>query len=163
MKCVGGKTRPDSGDRGLFGPFSQKVPSVTYVPIHREAHALYCGVGHPLFGAPDSRVTRELIDLSLFSVRRYRHLDDLYRVGHPRASGAVTQSEAQVMMLLSNRFIGFLPCHIGEDWVDRGQMRRLRHQAYEFESQHFAAVRRSDADRELIRVFLHEVKHQAAL
>jgi len=147
----------------VIGPFSQKAPSITYVPLHREAHALYCGIGHPLFGLPDTRVTRELIDLSLFSVRRYRHLDDLYRVGHPRASGSVTQSEAQVMMLLSNRFIGFLPCHIGEDWVDRGQMRRVRNQAYEFESQHFVAVRKSDADRELIRVFLHEVKQQAAL
>jgi DNA-binding transcriptional LysR family regulator len=146
----------------VIGPFSQKGSGVTYVPLHREAHALYCGVGHKFFGAPDSRVTRELIDLSLFSVRGYRHLDDLYRVGHPRASAAVTQTEAQVMMLLSNRFIGFLPCHIGEDWVDRGRMRRLRHQAYEFDQQHFAAVRKTDADREIIREFLHAVKQQAA-
>lgn len=146
----------------VIGPFSQKAPGVTYVPIYREAHALYCGKGHAIFGVPGRRVTRDLIDQSLFSVRRYRHFDDLYRVGHPRASGAVTQAEAQVMMLLSSRFIGFLPCHIGEDWVERGELRRLRHQAYEFESQHFVAVRKADADRELIRVFLQEVKQQAA-
>lgn len=146
----------------VIGPFSQKAPSLTYVPIHREAHALYCGENHPLFGTPGRRVTQELIDQSLFSVRRYRHFDDLYRVGHPRASGAVTQAEAQVMMLLSNRFIGFLPCHIAEEWVSKGRLHRLRHRGYEFESQHFAAFRKVDTDRELVRVFLEAVKQQAA-
>ena len=145
----------------VVGPFSQKAPGVDYTALHREPHALYCGAAHPLFPVPARKITRALIDESLFSVRGYRHLDDLYRVGHPRASGTVIQMEAQVMMILSGRFIGFLPCHIGDLWSERGEMRRLRHQAYEFGSQHFAAVRNGDADRPLIGAFLTELKRQA--
>jgi len=145
----------------VIGPLSQKAPGITYVLIHREAHGLYCGNGHPLYVVLDEDITRDMIDKSLFSVRRYRHFDDLYRVGHPRASGAVTQQEAQVMMLLSNRFIGFLPCHIGEDWVERGLMRRIHHQGYAFDSPHFVAVRKADLDREIVRIFVDEVTRQA--
>jgi hypothetical protein len=82
-------------------------------------------------------------------------------VGHPRAGGSVKEMEAQVMMILSNRFIGFLPCHIGDRWVDEGQMRCLKHQAYEFESPHFVAHRRNDASTDLIQAFLLEVKKSA--
>ena len=65
------------------------------------------------------------------------------------------------MMILSGRFIGFLPCHIGEHWAAQGQMRRLRPETYSFESQHFAAVRRADAGDPLVQSFLRELRQQA--
>lgn len=142
----------------VIGPLSQKAPGITYVPLHREPHALYCGAGHSLARTAAQKHDKDAISSHLFSVRRYRHLDDLYRVGHPRASASVTEMEAQVMMILSNRFIGFLPCHIGDRWVDEKKMRRLRHPAFEFDSLHFAAFQRKDAGKDLIQVFLREVK-----
>ena len=69
----------------VIGPFSQRAPSITYVPLHRETHALYCGAGHPLFDVPARDIDRAAIAASAFSVRGYRNLDDLYRVNHPRA------------------------------------------------------------------------------
>ncbi|MCK0209385.1 LysR family transcriptional regulator [Starkeya koreensis] len=145
----------------VVGPFSQKVPGITYVPLHREAQALYCGRGHPLFALPAGEIGHARIEEALFSVRRYRHLDDLYRVNHPRASGAIVQMEAQVMMILSGRFIGYLPRHIGEDWVRRGQMRVLRPESYGFESQHFAATRRLKGEQPLADAFIRELRQQA--
>ena len=93
----------------VIGPMSQKAPGVTYVALHREPHGLYCGKGHPLFEAPPSAITKNAIEKALFSVRGYWHLDDLYRADHPRATGHVVQMEAQVMLILSGHFIGFLP------------------------------------------------------
>ena len=61
-----------------------------------------------------------------FSVRAYRNLDDLYRVNHPRASATVVQMEAQSMLILSGRYLGFLPRHIGDGFAARGLMRALR-------------------------------------
>lgn len=145
----------------VIGPLSQKAPGITYVPLHREPHALYCGAKHSLAKLPSREIDQDAIRSHLFSVRKYRHLDDLYRVGHPRASASVTEMEAQVMMILSNRFIGFLPCHIGDQWVELRKMRRLRHPAFEFESPHFAGFRRTDAGSDLIRVFLREVQASA--
>lgn len=146
----------------VVGPFSQKVPGIAYVPLHREPHALYCGREHALFSARPSEITQAAIEAALFSVRGYRHLDDLYRVDHPRASASIIQMEAQVMLILSGRFIGFLPCHIGDDWTARGLMKSLRKEAFSFSSQHFAAIRRGDDQEPVIGRFLQELKSQAA-
>ncbi len=145
----------------VVGPLSQKLPGIAYVPLHREPQALYCGRGHKLFDLPASAISHARIEEALFSVRGYRHLDDLYRVNHPRASAAIVQMEAQVMMILSGRFIGYLPRHIGEDWAARGQMRVLKPEAYGFDSAHFVATRRRGGEQPLIDAFVRELKAQA--
>ena len=142
----------------VIGPFSQKAPGVIYRTLHSEPHGLYCGAGHPLFTLPQAEITQGHIESALFSVRGYRHLDDLYRANHPRASASVVQMEAQAMMILSGRFIGFLPCHIADQWVARREMRRLRPDTYAFVSQHFAALRQNDTDHPLISRFLKEFR-----
>lgn len=146
----------------VVGPFSQKVPGISYIPLHREPHALYCGRTHPLYGVPAQQIDHARIEAAQFCVRGYRHLDDLYRVNHPRASGSIVQMEAQVMMILSGRFIGYLPRHIGEDWVERRQMRVLRPESYGFESAHFVATRRLKGEQPLVDAFIEELKAQAA-
>jgi DNA-binding transcriptional LysR family regulator len=151
-----------SGQRDLvIGPFAQKAPGVTYVALHREQHALYCGRGHTLFDLPVQQITQAAIEQSLFSVRGYRQFEDLYRVDHPRASGNVIQMEAQVMLILSGRFIGFLPRHIGDHWEAQGAMRALKPETYQFRSLHLAAYRREDRDRPLLRAFMKEMRKQA--
>ncbi len=145
----------------VIGPFSQKAPGVTYIPLSSEPHGLYCGAGHALFTVPQGEIGEERIGEAMFSVRGYRYLDDLYRANHPRASASVVQMEAQAMMILSGRFIGFLPCHVADPWVAQGKMRRLRPDAYSFVSQHFAALRRGDRNHALISKFLKEVRRAA--
>jgi LysR family transcriptional regulator, transcriptional activator for bauABCD operon len=146
----------------VVGPMSQKVPWLTYLPIYREPHALYCGRPHPLFDVPDDRLERSAIEEASFAVRGYQHFDDLYRANHPRPSGTVMHMEAQVMMILSGRFIGFLPCHIGDDWVGRGLMRPLKPKTYNFASSHFVVTRSADEQRALVQSFVREIKRQAA-
>lgn len=146
----------------VIGPFSQKAPGVTYVALHHEPHGLYCGKGHPLFEASKGAITRDAIAKSLFSVRGYRHLDDLYRADHPRASAHVLDMEAQEMLILSGRFIGFLPRHIGETWSRLDLMREIKPQLYQFQSSHFAAYRKSEGDRPLVRNFVRFLSQHAA-
>jgi DNA-binding transcriptional LysR family regulator len=145
----------------VIGPFSQRAPSVAYVPLHREPQALYCGREHALFAVPAAEIDEEAIARSAFSVRAYRNLDDLYRVNHPRASATVMQMEAQSMLILSGHYLGFLPRHIGEGFVERRLMRAIRPEIYGYDSQHFAAMRRGEASSALLRAFVPELKRQA--
>ncbi len=143
----------------VIGPFAKHGPGVVYLPMFREAHALYCGQAHPLFKVKIPDVAQ--IETSLFSVRGYRQLEDLYRANHPRASANVIHMEAQTMLILSGQYIGFLPRHIGDGYVELGQMRALKPQTYAFFSQHFAAYRRADKDQPLIKLFVQELRWQA--
>jgi len=143
----------------VVGPFAKHGPGVVYVSLHQEAQALYCGQQHALFTKENLTVAD--IETSLFSVRGYRQLEDLYRVNHPRASAGVIHMEAQAMLILSGQFIGFLPRHMGDSYVERGMMRALKPRTYQFLSHHFAAYRRSDKDQPLIKLFLRELRIQA--
>ena len=147
--------RLSDGDRDIvIGPLSQKAPGVVYQPFYEEPHYLYCGKGHPLFARRDSSIDQVCIDAARFSVRGYRQFDDLYRVGHPRAGAFIVDMEAQLMLLLSGQFIGFLPDHLAGRWVRDNQLRAIKPRTYWFNSLHNIAYRQSDADRPLIQAFL---------
>ena len=150
--------RLTDGDRDIvIGPLTQKAPGIIYQPFYEEAHFLYCADGHPLFDKPDSAIEKQDIDNSRFAVRSYRHFDDLYRVNHPRAGASVVQMEAQLMLILSGRFIGFLPAHLAEQWEKKKSLRAVKPKTYRFNSLHNIAYRESDADRPLIRAFLESL------
>lgn len=137
-----------------IGPFGQRAPGVVYAPIFRELHHLYCGRRHLMFDLADAAISRAQIEQARMSVRGYRHMEDLYRIGHPRAAASVLQMEAQAMLILSGRYLGFLPCHIAERFVQGGEMRALLPQTYAFESQHFVAHRRGGDKDPVVAAFL---------
>jgi DNA-binding transcriptional LysR family regulator len=143
----------------VVGPFAKQGPGVVYIALHRETQSLYCGATHPLFKVARPEVGD--VEKSLLAVRGYRQLEDLYRVNHPRAGATINHMEAQAMLILSGKFIGFLPCHIGDGFVARGEMRALRPQTYQFFSQHYAAYRRADKDLPLIKLFVRELRRGA--
>lgn len=149
------------GEREIvIGPMSQKTTKIRYQPIYRELHALYCGRDHAIFGLDDEEIGQSQVEAAAFSVRGYVHFDDLYRVQHPRPEGTVMHMEGQVMMILSGAFIGFLPRHIGDAWVAKGQMRAIKPTRYSFSSRHFVACRSADRRLPLIDAFIQEVVRQ---
>lgn len=138
----------------VIGPLTQKAPGVIYKKYCEEPHLLYCGRQHRLFKVPDTLIEQNEIDAARFSVRSYRHFDDLYFVGHPRANASVVHMEAQLMLILSGNFIGFLPSHYALPWIEGGEMRAIKPSAYAFSSIHQVAYRKVDAGRLLIQEFL---------
>jgi DNA-binding transcriptional LysR family regulator len=142
-----------------IGPFAKQGPGVAYIPLHQEAHALYCGAAHPLFAK--DKISVADIEATRFSVRSYRQLDDLYRANHPRASAGVIHMEAQAMLILSGQYIGFMPRHIGDGYAEAGLMKALRPQTYQFLSTHYAAYRRAEKELRLVKQFARELRAQA--
>jgi len=150
-----------NGDRDIaIGPFLQRAPGIMYEPIYAEPHYLYCGIGHDLYSRPNDSITSEIVQKALFSVRSYRQLDDLYRIGSPKFSASVLQMEAQAMLILSGHFIGFLPEHLAAPFVASAQMRRIKPDSYFFSSQHHVIYKQHDKNRPLVQAFLCAVQAQ---
>jgi LysR family transcriptional regulator, transcriptional activator for bauABCD operon len=147
------------GERDIvIGPFSQKAPGVIYRSFASEPHLLYCGADHPLFSKEDGAIDQKDIEEARFSVRSYRHFDDLYLVGHPRAGASVVHMEAQLMLILSGHFIGFLPCHFAEPHMAEGRLRAIKPKSFGFSSVHKIACRKADRSRVLVKAFLDTVR-----
>ena len=110
-----------------IGLFPSSAPSVSSTPLFQEEHLLYCGLGHPLFDVPDSRMG--MTDLNQANYVSWAYLE-------PYVSAHCTQKlqpvhgtafmEGMVCLLLSGQYIGYLPRHFAQRWVDTGELRALR-------------------------------------
>ena len=143
-----------------IGPFV-KPPrhassDVIYLPIYRERQAMFCAEGHPLFGR--RKVGLADIREHAFVARRYLHLFDLEIVGHLKAGAVVDQMEAQAALILSGRFIGFLPIHYAEMIARKRPLQKLAlGQAGEYDSPFFLLHKRHAEDNVVLRSFLNRI------
>ena len=116
--------------------------------ISTAARSTRCSPGRTM------RSTSAVIAGARFSVRGYRHFDDLYRVGHPRASASIVDMEAQLMLILSGQFIGFLPVPLRRALGGARRTARHRRGPFGFSSMHKIAYRRDNKNSPLIAEFL---------
>ncbi|WP_374311037.1 LysR family transcriptional regulator [Dongia sp.] len=149
------------GSRDIaIGPFVKPAreasTAVTYLPLYRERQAMFCADGHPLFGR--RKVGLADIRQHPFVARRYLHRFDLEIVGHLKAGAVVEQMEAQAALILSGRFIGFLPIHYAGliGWQRRLQKLPLGPEN-EYESPFFLLHKKGAEDNVVLRSFLNRI------
>ncbi len=137
----------------VIGPMSQGVPSISYQEVFTEEHRLYCGRQHPWFMRPDSLISTADLHAERLSVRSYRYFDDIYRFGKVTASAIASNMEAQTILILSGRFVGFLPDHAARLHVMSGDMRAIKPSEWSLTSRFLIAYLRGSEKRELKREF----------
>ncbi len=105
-------------------PRLHRLPGLDYRPLYRERNALYCAVGHLLFDS--RRCSLEDIRAADYVARGYEGGVEAL-VGHLslRVMGTARSMEGAATLILTGRYIGFLPTHYAGYWVDRGMMRDL--------------------------------------
>lgn len=88
---------------------------------------LYCSSGHPLFGAPDETITPESLLDQPYSSRGHLELRDLAALTHGFSGNDVgLGAQAQLMLVLSGRDLGYLPSHLAAPFVAQGMLRPVR-------------------------------------
>ncbi|MBZ0262856.1 MAG: LysR family transcriptional regulator [Hyphomicrobiales bacterium] len=106
-----------------IGVFPAQIPSLSRIPFYVEDQGFYCADTHALF--LKSAIIMDDIRRSRVISRSYWRLADLQRLGM-RDFGAIANSmEAALGLILTGRFVGFLPVHIAEPHVVEGRMRRI--------------------------------------
>jgi DNA-binding transcriptional LysR family regulator len=91
--------------------FAPRLPELKYRPLHREEHGFYCGAAHPLFDLPGNAITLPEIRKHRIVERRYWRHHDTKRLGIAHAHATVDQMEAQLILIRSGAYLGFLPMH----------------------------------------------------
>jgi DNA-binding transcriptional LysR family regulator len=109
-----------------------KLVSLNYEHLFDELNYLYCGRGHPLFNVPDSDITTADLVASPYIKKGYTVNDDLQQANTVMGKRVVGfHVEAFALLILSGRYIGFLPEHYAAIWEDKGEIRRLHPKRYE--------------------------------
>ncbi|MFC0141686.1 LysR family transcriptional regulator [Erwinia mallotivora] len=142
-----------------IGHFPVNVSNLLSLPLHDEQHWLYCSNRHPLYAVCDEK-TEELAGCG-FVTRSYWNAAELSRRGFKVSAASVESMEAQLILILSGRYIDYLPEHYARSWVEQGQLRTLLPQQFSYRAPFSLIFRRGRSRETLIRAFRDLAKLRA--
>lgn len=148
-----------------IAPFFQHVPGLDYAPLFREAQALYCGARHPLHARADPLLPMEAIRDAGYVARGYMAKARLPQLADLEPAATAVHMEAIALLILSGRYIGYLPEHYAAQWVAIGEMRALRPDRLRYHSEFEVATLRRLPQPLVLATFLQDLRdaHAALL
>lgn len=139
-----------------IGAFATPMTGLVSHALHREQHWLYCSDKHPLFdGAPASP---DVITQQRMVTRGYWSEAELARQGFTQRSATVENMEAQLLLILSGGYLGYLPEHYAQQWVDMGKLRPLQPASFGYQAPFSLIHRRGRAREPLVLTFRELVR-----
>jgi LysR family transcriptional regulator, transcriptional activator for bauABCD operon len=136
----------------VIGPYSERYANLSYVPLHREVQTLYVSRQHKLFKSKDD-LDKNLLQGHAFVSRRYLHSSDIHRVGLSDPNAIVDTMEAQLILIQSGAYLGYLPQHYAQQWVESGDLHAILPGQLSYESQFYAVSMKQRIPNQLIRKF----------
>jgi DNA-binding transcriptional LysR family regulator len=136
-------------------PTHRQSSSLDYHHLFDEQMYLYCAALHPLYTPGGNAIDLE-------TIRRHRYVGIGYHspnmeinreLGLQRHATAFDQ-EAVAHLVLSGKYLGFLPEHYAESFVTRGLMRPLLPTLLQYVCQFSAIVRRSPPPNRVVQTLL---------
>ncbi|WP_367648812.1 LysR family transcriptional regulator [Ruegeria arenilitoris] len=129
--------------------------SLNYAPLYGENMFLYCGREHPLFDAPDHELKTS--DLLRYNYAGLSVNSPNLIVGQQlgfRRSAKVQNEQALAILILSGRYLGYLPDHFAQEFVNTAQMRRLLPEETHYRTRFAAVTRKNPEPTRVTRLFL---------
>lgn len=144
-----------SGDRHLgIGSFPHKMPDLRYEPLYVETHSLYCSDGHTLFDAPPGQLSLSDAQGQAIVSRGYWREEFVRNLGFENIGALVYQIEPQLILILSGQYLGFLPDHYAQQWVEAGRLRAISPRSITYLCTFDLVTRRDQAPSRVIDSFL---------
>ncbi|CUH43732.1 LysR family transcriptional regulator [Ruegeria atlantica] len=135
--------------------------SLNYAPLYGENMFLYCSREHPLFEIPDR-------DLRTSDLLRYNYVG--LSVNSPnlivgqqlgfKRSAKVQSEQALALLILSGRYIGYLPDHLAQDFVDQKKMRVVLPDETQYRTRFAAVTRKQPEPTRVTNLFLEVLQSE---
>ncbi|WP_426150245.1 LysR family transcriptional regulator [Pseudomonas sp. DC3000-4b1] len=108
-------------------PQASALPGLEYQPLYSERSSLYCAVGHPLFYVDDATLDDHRLNAQEAIAPTFRLPGEIQ--AHYQAlkcSASASDREGMAFLILTGRYIGYLPDHYAHTWVQEGRLRALK-------------------------------------
>ena len=135
-------------------PTHRNSPSLLYANLFGETMLLYCGARHPLFGAGHGALTWDDLRAYHFAGLGYHspNMELSHNARLPRKATGFDQ-EAIATLIMSGKFLGFLPDHYAEAFERHGQMQAVQPAQFRYACQFVSLVRRSPQPSRVAQAF----------
>ncbi len=142
-------------------PALRNLPGLDYRPLYDEESLLYCGAGHPLFARADHDIPDEAIAQADAVAPTYAQTLEARALHRPlRTTATATDREGVAFLILTGRYIGYLPTHYAELWVSQGRMRALRADDYRYRTEFRIVTRISARPNLILKTYLDLLARQ---
>lgn len=136
-------------------PVQGEIGNMDTFELYTEQMYLYCSAGHPLFHEPDENIRQD-------NVREHKYAGIGFHspnmiVSHQlrlTRDAEVYDEHALAALVLSGRYLGFLPDHYAQRFAAEGAMRPVRPDVYHYQSNHVALLGRTQKPSRLVQTFL---------
>lgn len=136
-------------------PAHRESSSLAYQSLFSEQMWLYCGADHHLFAVPDKQIKRRDIVACKYAGLGYHSPNmEVGRQLSLERAVSVYDQEAIAHLLLSGRYIGFLPDHYAKPLVDLGQIRAIGQKTFHYLCEFLSIVRASPKPSRVVTTFL---------
>jgi len=137
-------------------PGHRSSQTLAYQTLFDETMLLYCGASHALFKADTSGMGWEALNGHPFAGLGYHspNMEISQKVGLRRQATGYDQ-ESIATLLLSGKYLGFLPDHYAKGFVQAGQMWPVKPALFRYVCGFFSIVRRSPEPSRVTSAF-HE-------
>lgn len=133
----------------VLTPIEAHHASIRATSLFKEEQRLYCGTRHPLFRGQKS--------VSLKQIREYPYVGRSYMLGLTQAQDAAfhhrastSHMEAIALLIMSGRFLGYLPTHFAKSFTAKKEMTSLLDGELAYFDTFFLAGRRDERNRATI-------------
>lgn len=135
-------------------PGHRSSESLAYEALFNETMLLYCGAQHALFQAEPAGMTWDDMRAHHFAGLGYHspNMEISQQLRLPRKATGYDQ-ESIATLILSGKYLGFLPDHYAEAFVRTGQMRAVKPELFRYACSFFSIVRRSPQPSRVTRAF----------
>ena len=102
----------------------QRRPDLRYHTLYRERDVLVCSADHPLANVTDPHTLARAIPGAQKIARNFMQKQEFPFIheGDQSVITTVTNVEAAAFLILNGPFIGFLPRHYADKWLDDGRL-----------------------------------------
>lgn len=125
-------------------PGHRSSQTLAYEVLFDETMLLYCGADHALFNTNPAGMGWDDLHSHHFAGLGYHspNMEISQQVGLPRMATGYDQ-ESIATLILSGKYLGFLPNHYAQGFVHSGKMRAVKPDFFRYECSFFSIVRRS--------------------
>lgn len=116
-----------------IGVSRHHIRGLDYLPLHNETNYLYCGKDHPLFAIDSKEINRLLPQAEVVTSNYLRDKESRNDDLNYQNSASAYHDEGIAHLILSGKFIGYLPEHFASHWVDKGLFRAILPERYHYQ------------------------------
>lgn len=139
-------------------PELRTLPGLSYIPLYKEQSLLFCSDQHPLFIQDLDNISDELLvhyDAVLPNYPQSATIRQQQKC--LKATATSTDREGIAFLILTGRFIGFLPTHFAKRWTAADKMRAIDTHNRKFFTKYSAIVSKGARSHLILEAYMEEL------